>query len=114
MTNFSHAEEPMKIAEIDWPLFWQAWRQQNPFEREQWLARWVFADDAVKLSMRPVAPERMRDKPVQGGEDPVSAKIAARQIMRKRNSERTNRTGTDHGGKFHPGAPAVSCLYPVD
>ena len=64
----------MKIAEIDWPLFWQAWRQQNPLEREPWLARWLFADDAVKLSRHPAAPGKIRDNTAQGGEDPVSAK----------------------------------------
>ncbi|MGE5219908.1 MAG: hypothetical protein ACM3SP_23145 [Chloroflexota bacterium] len=50
----------MKIAQIDWPLFWQAWRQQNPLDREKWLGRWVFADDAVKLSMRPTTPDKIR------------------------------------------------------
>ena len=43
----------MKIAEIGWPLFWQAWRQQKAFERERWLERWAFGDEAVKLSRRP-------------------------------------------------------------
>ena len=54
----------MKIAEIDWPLFWQAWRQQNAIERDHWLARWVFADDAVKLSMRQAAPVESLSRPV--------------------------------------------------
>jgi hypothetical protein len=40
----------MKVAAIDWQLFWQAWRQQDP--SRDWLARWVFADDGVWLSMR--------------------------------------------------------------
>ena len=43
----------MRIAEIDWPLFWQALGQLDPTARDHWLARWVFADDAVKLSLRP-------------------------------------------------------------
>jgi hypothetical protein len=43
----------MKIAEIGWPLFWQALHQQDPAKRDFWLARWVFADDGVKLSLRP-------------------------------------------------------------
>jgi hypothetical protein len=43
----------MRIAEIDWPVFWQALGQQDPTLRDRWLARWVFADDAVKLSLRP-------------------------------------------------------------
>ena len=43
----------MRIAEFDWPLFWQALDQLDPLARDPWLARWVFADDAVKLSLRP-------------------------------------------------------------
>jgi hypothetical protein len=44
----------MRIAEIEWPVFWQALRQQSePTARAVWLARWVFADEAVKLSLRP-------------------------------------------------------------
>lgn len=104
----------MKITEIDWPLFWQAWRQQNPFDRDLWLARWLFADDAVKLSMRPAAPGKIRDNKAQSGEDPVSAKIAAAPIIRKTNSERLDSAGTDRGWKSHRGAPTMSCLYPVD
>jgi len=50
----------MKTAEIEWSLFWQAWRQQSPFDRERWLARWVFADDAVKLSRRVAGTEARR------------------------------------------------------
>ena len=42
----------MKVATIDWQLFWQAWRQQDPSSEVDWLARWVFADDGVWLSMR--------------------------------------------------------------
>ena len=42
----------MKVAAIDWQLFWQAWRQQDPSSEGDWLARWVFADDGVWLSMR--------------------------------------------------------------
>jgi hypothetical protein len=33
--------------------FWQALGQQDPTLRDRWLARWVFADDTVKLSLRP-------------------------------------------------------------
>jgi hypothetical protein len=54
----------MKIAEIDWLLFWQAWRQQKSIERDHWLARWVFADDAVKLSMHQAAPVVSPSRPV--------------------------------------------------
>ena len=48
--SFGMNEAHMRIAEIDWPLFWQALRQQDPTVRERWLARWVFADDTVRLS----------------------------------------------------------------
>jgi hypothetical protein len=46
-------EAHMRIAEIEWPLFWQALRQQDPTVRERWLGRWVFADDTVRLSRQP-------------------------------------------------------------
>lgn len=42
----------MKVAAIDWQLFWQAWREQDLSSQGDWLARWVFADDGVWLSMR--------------------------------------------------------------
>ena len=42
----------MKIAEIDWPLFWHALGQQDVVNRGLWLRRWVFADDGVRLSMQ--------------------------------------------------------------
>ena len=47
----------MKIAEIDWQLFWHAFRQQLSLDRYRWLGRWVFAADCVRLSMRSVSPE---------------------------------------------------------
>jgi len=47
----------MKIAEIDWQLFWDAFRQQLSLDRYRWLGRWVFAADGVRLSMRSVSPE---------------------------------------------------------
>jgi hypothetical protein len=47
----------MKIAEIDWPLFWHAFDQQDSVSCSPWLARWVFADDGVRLSMRPEDPK---------------------------------------------------------
>src|SRR6266404_4955507 len=47
----------MKIAEIDWPLFWHAFDQQDSVSCGPWLARWVFADDGVRLSMRPEDPK---------------------------------------------------------
>ena len=44
----------MKIAEIDWHLFWHAFSQQGVESRDRWLGRWVFEDAGVKLSMRPM------------------------------------------------------------
>lgn len=63
----------MRIAEIDWPLFWQALNRLDPATRDHWVSRWVFADDAVKLSRRSAGdaeghlgdPAR-RDKDFQG------------------------------------------------
>lgn len=83
----------MKAAELDWPLFWQAWSQQNPFDRERWLARWVFADDSVKLSMRPAATERMRDDSPQGSEDSLPVRIVAVQRVREKINERSRNAG---------------------
>jgi hypothetical protein len=47
----------MKTAEIHWDLFWQALSQQEADQRISWLGRWVFADDWVRLSMRPATVE---------------------------------------------------------
>jgi hypothetical protein len=41
----------MKIAEIDWQIFWDALSQQDCGSRDRWLGRWVFADDGARLSM---------------------------------------------------------------
>jgi hypothetical protein len=38
----------MKIAEVDWPLFWHALNQQDSASRNRWLGRWVFADEGVE------------------------------------------------------------------
>ena len=29
----------MKVAAIDWQLFWQTWREQDPSSQGDWLAR---------------------------------------------------------------------------
>jgi hypothetical protein len=50
----------MRIAEIDWSMFWQALRQQQPAVKERWLRRWVFADDGVRLSLRPAQEKQRR------------------------------------------------------
>ena len=42
----------MKIAEIDWQLFWHALGQQRFTDQDRWLGRWVFADDGVRMSMQ--------------------------------------------------------------
>ena len=47
----------MKTAEFHWNLFWQALSQQEADRRISWLGRWVFADDWVRLSMRPALVE---------------------------------------------------------
>jgi hypothetical protein len=47
----------MKIAQIDWPLFWHALKQQDSASRNRWLGRWVFANDGVRLSMQPAPPK---------------------------------------------------------
>jgi len=52
------ATADMKIAEIDWPVFWSALGQQKAEQQSAWLSRWVFADGRVRLSMHPVAPDR--------------------------------------------------------
>ena len=51
----------MRIAEIDWSLFWQALNSLEPAMRDHWLSRWVFADNSVKLSRQPRGDVRRRD-----------------------------------------------------
>lgn len=55
----------MKIAEIDWPLFWQRWRHLDAKGAPRWLERWVFAADGVRLSNAPNirAGERFKARP---------------------------------------------------
>lgn len=47
----------MKSAEIDWRVFWSALSQQAGNQQKAWLARWTYADDRVRLSMRPSRPD---------------------------------------------------------
>jgi hypothetical protein len=47
----------MRAAEIHWELFWHTLSQQKADHRISWLGRWVFADDWVRLSMRPAPVE---------------------------------------------------------
>ena len=60
----------MKIAEIDWHLFWYAFSQQDEESRDRWLGRWVFADAGVKLSMRPMPLELSSSNPSYDDEAP--------------------------------------------
>ena len=60
----------MKIAEIDWHLFWHAFSQQDVESRDRWLGRWVFADADVKLSMRPMPLEPSSSSPSYDDEAP--------------------------------------------
>jgi hypothetical protein len=55
----------MKVAEIDWLLFWHAYDQQDSGSRVSWLGRWVFADDGVRLSMRLEDPKVSSDPPAE-------------------------------------------------
>ena len=43
----------MNVAVISWHLFWEASDKQDLAGLDKWLGRWVFADDGVRLSMRP-------------------------------------------------------------
>ena len=60
----------MKIAEIDWQLFWHAFSQQDVESRDRWVGRWVFADAGVKLSMRPMPLEASSSIPNHHDEAP--------------------------------------------
>ena len=42
----------MKVSLIAWRLFWEAFDKQESDGLDGWLARWVFANDGVRLSMR--------------------------------------------------------------
>ena len=53
----------MKIAEVDWPLFWPALNQQDSASRNRWLGRWVFADEGVRLSLQPAPRETTSSNP---------------------------------------------------
>jgi len=43
----------MNVSIISWHLFWEASGKQDLAGLDKWLGRWVFADDGVRLSMRP-------------------------------------------------------------
>jgi len=69
----------MKIAEIDWQLFWHALGQQRFTDRDRWLGRWFFADDGVRMSMQSAPSEtgnsvhnNRNDAPT---DEPASCKI---------------------------------------
>jgi hypothetical protein len=50
----------MKISVIAWHLFWEAVRNQRVGNLDQWLRRWVFDDDGVRLSMKPGTEPKVR------------------------------------------------------
>ena len=58
----------MKIAQIDWLIFWHALNPQDSASRNRWLRRWVFADDGVSLSMQLVPPETTSSNPADAYE----------------------------------------------
>lgn len=67
----------MKIAEIDWELFWYAWSQQESADLDCWLGRWVFADDRVRLSMQPALSESENSAPINA----LAGKISSTKIL---------------------------------
>jgi hypothetical protein len=42
----------MNVSVIDWHIFRRALDKQDSAGLDKWLARWVFGDDGVRLSMR--------------------------------------------------------------
>jgi hypothetical protein len=57
-SNSSNANgDVMRVAVISWHLFWGASDKQDLACLDKWLGRWVFADDGVRLSMRPTTQE---------------------------------------------------------
>lgn len=88
----------MRVAEIDWPLFWHALSQLDPPGRDLWLARWVFADDGARLSLR-AAPPKMNDFVLPpGGEGSETnkslVKIRARELASTRLRAADNSTSS--------------------
>src|SRR5262245_41938628 len=84
----------MKIAEIDWPLFWHALAQHDA-NRRLWLRRWVFADAGVRLSMQ-------SDSARSGSDDPgrrVPAQLRASEIT-NRWHETGDKSATRDGTKL--------------
>jgi hypothetical protein len=73
----------MKIARIDWRLFWHALNQQDSASRNRWLWRWVFADDGVTLSRQAAPPEATRSDLTDAYEG----------LENNADAERTRRTG---------------------
>lgn len=51
--RLSDKGDAMNVCIIGWDLFWEASNKQHSAGLDKWLDRWVFADDAVRLSMRP-------------------------------------------------------------
>ncbi len=83
----------MKIAEIDWPLFWHALNQQDSVSRGPWLGRWVFPDDGVRLSLQPEDLRISSDDPVKDSQTSRD-RVAS---VNLRTSEMTNRRNDVRG-----------------
>ena len=70
----------MKIAEIDWQVFWNALRQQDCAGRDRWLGRWAFADDGARLSMAPALSQSGCSSIAGDGEAPDHDVFAVRTL----------------------------------
>jgi hypothetical protein len=84
----------MKIAEIDWQLFWHALGQQRFTDRDRWLGRWVFAAAGVRLSMRSVPP-RIGDAAHKDRRETLADHFPPREAAGL--GGRTEQTGYDNG-----------------
>jgi hypothetical protein len=92
----------MKIAEIDWPLFWHAFDQQDSLSCGPWLARWVFADDRVRLSMRPEDATVSSDPSVETSQTSKKDRVAPVKLYASESKPAMHgRTKLDAGSKQH-------------
>jgi len=57
--KFNASGDTMNVSTIGWQIFRQALDRQDSTGLDKWLARWVFADDGVRLSMRPTTRDRL-------------------------------------------------------
>jgi len=55
----------MKVSIIAWRLFWGGFANQDRITPDTWLERWAFADDGVRVLIRPQPPkEEDSEQPV--------------------------------------------------